>query len=85
MISSVLLQQSLREASVSGHLHIVKALLEQYIFDEAKSRYICFAMCEARMNGRQGTLAELADLRALAPTRDKTRLLEDELIIMMST
>ena len=81
MISDFLLEQSIREASANGHLHTVKALLEQFTFHE-HSRYIFIAMCEARMRGHNGILV---DLRALAPPLDSHRLLGIELAAMAST
>ena len=81
IISDFLLEQSIREASANGHLHIVKALLEQSSFHE-HSRYIFIAMCEARMHGHNGILV---DLRALAPPLDSHRLLGIELAAMAST
>ena len=82
IISDFLLEQSFREASANGHLHIVKALLEQFSLYEEQSRYIHIAMCEARMHGHNEILA---DLRALTPPLDSRHLLGDELIAMAST
>ncbi len=81
IISDLLLEQSIREASANGHLHIVKALLEQSSFYE-HSQSIFIAMCEARMHGRNGILV---DLRALAPPLDSHHLLGVELAAMAST
>ena len=58
IISDSLPEQSIREASANGHLHIVKALLEQSSFNE-NSRYVFIAMCEARMHGHNGILVDL--------------------------
>ena len=81
IISDFLLEQSIREASANGHLHIVKVLLEKSSFYE-HPRYIFIAMCEARMHGHNGILV---DLRALAPPLDSHRLLGLELAAMAST
>ena len=81
IISDFLLEQSIREASANGHLHIVKALVEQSSSYE-HSQYIFIAICEARMHGHNGILV---DLRALAPPLDSHRLLGFELAAMAST
>ena len=81
IISDFLLEQSIREASANGHLHIVKALLEHSSFYE-HSQYIFIAICEARMHGHNGILV---DLRALAPPLDSHRSLGVELAAMAST
>ena len=81
IISDFLLEQSIREASANGHLHIVKALVEQSSsYDH--SQYIFIAMCEAWMHGHNGILV---DLWALAPPLDSHRLLGFELAAMAST
>ena len=81
IISDFLLEQSFREASANGHLHIVKALLGKSSFHE-HSQYIFIAMCEARIHGQNGILV---DLRALAPPLDSHRLIGIELAAMAST
>ncbi len=81
IISEFLLEQSIREASANGHLHIVKAHLEKSSFYE-RSQYIFIAMCEARMHGHNGILV---NLRALAPPLDSHRSLGVELAAMAST
>lgn len=82
IISSFLFEQSFREASANGHLHIVEKPLEQSSLYEDRAQYICIAMCEARIHGHNGILD---DLQALAPPLDSSRLLGDELVAMAST
>lgn len=82
IISDFFLELSFREASVNGHIHIVKALLEQSSLYKEQSQYICIAMCEATTHGHNEILV---DLRALASPLDSRRLLGDELVAMAST
>ena len=82
IISDILLLQSFREASENGHLQIVKVLWDQCSLDNKRSQYICISMCEARRHGHDEIMV---DLQALAQTLDNPRLLEDELITMVTT
>lgn len=84
IISDGLLEQSFREASANGHLHIVKTLLEQSSLYEEQSWYICIAICEARMHDHKGILVDLRAL-ALALPLDSRLLLGDELVAIAST
>ena len=81
IISDFLFEQSIREASANGHLHTVKALLEQSNSCEHPQN-IFIAMCEAWMHGHDGILV---DLRALAPPLDSHHLLGIELAAIAST
>lgn len=81
IVSDFLLEQSIREASENGHLHVVKALLGTSSFYE-HPEYIFIAVSEARMHGQHGILD---DLRALAPPLDSNRLLGIELAAIAST
>ena len=81
VISDILLQQSIGEASASGHLHIVKVLLEQCSLDDERSHCICIALCEARTHDQNEIMA---DLQALSETLDKTRFIRDDLLTMAS-
>ena len=81
VISDILLQQSIREASASGHLHIVKAFLQQCSLDDKRSHCIAIALCEARTHDQNEIRAYL---QPLAETIDKTRFMGDELLTMAS-
>ena len=81
VISDILLQQSIRDASANGHLHIVKVLLEQCSLDDERSHCICIALCEARTHDQTEIMA---DLQALSETLDKTRFIGDDLLTMAS-
>ena len=81
IISDLLLQQSLREAVESGHLHVVNVLLEQGTPDGEWSQYICIAMCEARIHSRHEITVYLT---TLTQKFDRPRLLGDQLVLMAS-
>ena len=81
VVSDVLLQQSIREASASGHLHIVKLLLQQYSLDDKRSHCIAIALCEAMTHDQNDIRTYL---EALAEKIDKTRFMEDVLLTMAS-
>ena len=81
IISELLVQQSIREASRNGHLHISRVLLEQCRVDDEQSHCICIAICEARMHGYHEIVG---DLRALALTLDSPHLIGNELVMIAS-
>ena len=81
LISDILLQESIREASASGHLLIVKSLLQQCSLNDKKSHCIAIALCEARMHHQNEIRAYL---QVLAEKIDKTRFMGDELLTMAS-
>ena len=81
VISDILLQQSIREASASGHLHIVKLLLQQCSLDDKRSHCIAIALCEAMTHDQNEIRAYL---QAQAENIDKTRFVGDVLLTMAS-
>ena len=81
VISDILLQQSIREASASGHLHIVTLLLQQYSLDDKRSHCIAIALCEAMTHDQTEIRAYL---QALAMKIEKIRFMEDVLLTMAS-
>ena len=81
VISDILLQQSISEASASGHLHIVKLLLQQCSLDDKRSHCIAIALCEARTHDQNEIRAYL---QALAEKIDRIRFMGDELLTMAS-
>ena len=81
IISDVLLQQSVREASRNGHLQSLKLLLEHCSFDDKQSHCISIAMWEATTHGHHEIMVIL---RALAQTLDMPRLTGNQLVMIAS-
>lgn len=81
VISDILLEQSVREASRNGHLPIVKLVLEHCSLNDKHSRFISIAMCDATTHGHNEITVSL---RVLAQTLDIPCHTGDQLVMIAS-